>query len=193
MSRQLVEIYFNFRSPYCYLASKHMFQTLAQFDVELSWRPFSGWDGRSAPDRQKSKLRVVRQDVKRFCARMNIPFNPPPMHTDGTLAGRVSLLAEERGLLSEWVAAVMHAEWGEGRDIGDPAVLAELGVQVGLSAQEVQGAIDSESYQTRLETHWQQAQEAGVFGVPTFVVGEELFWGNDRIDFLAEYLQQQGA
>lgn len=193
MSRQQVEIYFNFRSPYCYLASKHMFQALEPFDVELLWRPFSGWDGRSAPDRQKSKLRVVRQDVKRFCTRLNIPFNPPPMHTDGTLAGRVSLLAEERGLLAQWVAAVMHTEWGEGRDIGDPAVLADVGAQVGLSPEEVQGAIDSEQYQARLETHWQQAQDAGVFGVPTFVVGEELFWGNDRIDFLAEYLQQTGA
>ncbi len=192
MSTKQVEIYYNFRSPYCYLASKRMFDVLEKYDIDILWRPFSGWDGRSEPQRQKSKLRVVRQDVKRFCTRMEIPFTPPPMHTDGTNAGLVSMLAEEQGKLGAWVKAVMHAEWGEGQDIGDQAVLIAVGESIGLSAAQVIDALGNAQYQEQMAQHWQQAQEAGVFGVPTFVVGEELFWGNDRLDFLADYLGELG-
>ena len=66
---------------------------------------------------------------------------------------------------------------------------SELGfLRIKLHSHSVDPAL-----RTRLDDHWQQAQTAGVFGVPTFLVGEEIFWGNDRIDFLAEHLTELGA
>ena len=188
-----VKVFFNFRSPYCYLASKTMFDVLDRFDCELHWRPLGGWDGRSSPERAKGKLPIARQDVRRWCRRMGIPFSPPPVTTDPTRAGAGSLLAEQQGRLREYVLEVMHAEWGEGRDIGDLDVLREAARRAGLDADALAQAADDPANQAQLGEHWQQAQAVGVFGVPSFVVGEEVFWGNDRLDFLAEHLTELGA
>lgn len=73
-----VYLYFNFRSPYCYLASKTMFDVLDDFHVNVLWRPLGGWEGRSPPDVAKVKVPVARQDVARIARRMGIPVNPPP-------------------------------------------------------------------------------------------------------------------
>ena len=188
-----VTVFFNFRSPYCYLASKSMFGVLDRFDCHFEWRPLGGWDGRSSPERAKGKLPIARQDVRRWCRRLGIPFNPPPLTTDPTRAGAGSLLAERQGCLREYVIEVMHAEWGEGRDIGDIDVLQEAGRRAGLDPAELTAAVDDPALLARLGEHMQQAQAVGVFGVPSFVVGEEIFWGNDRLDFLAEHLAELGA
>ena len=80
-------LFFNFRSPYCYLASKRMFELFDAYHTNLVWRPLAGWSGRSAPDRAVKKLPVARQDVARFARRMGIPLNPPPITTDPTVGG----------------------------------------------------------------------------------------------------------
>ena len=84
-----LKVFFNFRSPYCYLASKLMFSLLDEYDVNMVWRPLGGWDGRSPPDRAKVKMPLARQDVARWARRMGIPCNPPPPTTNPTLAGIV--------------------------------------------------------------------------------------------------------
>ncbi|HCO43420.1 MAG TPA: disulfide bond formation protein DsbA [Gammaproteobacteria bacterium] len=188
-----ITVFFNFRSPYCYLASKSMFDLLDRFDCHFEWRPLGGWQGRSSPERAKGKLPIARQDVRRWCRRLDIPFNPPPVTTDPTRAGAGSLLAEQQGRLRQYVVEVMHAEWGEGRDIGDLDVLRDAGRRAGLDPDELAAASEDPTLRARLEEYWEQAQTAGVFGVPTFLVGEEIFWGNDRIDFLAEHLTERGA
>ena len=188
-----VTVFFNFRSPYCYLASKSMFGVLDRFDCHFEWRPLGGWDGRSSPERAKGKLPIARQDVRRWCRRLGIPFSPPPLTTDPTRAGAGSLLAEQQGRLRQYVVEVMRAEWGEGRDIGDIDVLRDAGRRAGLDPAALAAAVDDPALRTRLADHMQQAQVVGVFGVPSFVVGEEIFWGNDRLDFLAEHLAVLGA
>ncbi|MGE0486200.1 MAG: 2-hydroxychromene-2-carboxylate isomerase [Gammaproteobacteria bacterium] len=188
MSQTEVKIFFNFRSPYCYLASHSMFERLARFDVRIAWRTLGGWDGRSAPDRAKVKVPLTRQDVQRWCKRLGVPFVPPPITTDPTPAGLVACAAEEAGLLQDYVKAVMWREWAEGGDIGQPDVLETVARQVGLDAAAVAAALANTDYQRRLAANWEEAQELGVIGVPTFVVGDQIFWGNDRLDFLEEFL-----
>lgn len=185
-----VRVFFNFRSPYCYLVSKRLFRVFDEYRAHLVWRPLGGWSGRSSPDRAKIKLPITRQDVGRFCRRMGIPMNPPPRTTDPTRAGRGSLLAEEKGLLRPYVVEVMRAEWAEGRDIGDPEVLLDVGRRIGLEDGDLSAALEDESRQQRLDANWEEAQSIGVMGVPTFVVGEEIFWGNDRLEFLEEHLRE---
>jgi len=183
-----LQLYFNFRSPYCYVASKTMFDMFDDYHANLVWKPLAGWTGRSAPDRAKVKIPLVRQDVKRITARMGIPMNPPPITTEPTAAGAVSLLAEERGVLRDYVVGTMHAEWGEGQDIGEAEVLCQVCEPLGLTAAEVHAAMTHQPYLDRMAANWEQAQSLGLFGVPSFVIGEDLFWGSDRIDYVEEHL-----
>jgi len=185
-----VRLFFNFRSPYCYLASKSLFSIVDQFHARLIWRPLGGWDGRSAPNRAKVKVPLTRQDVARWCRRLGIPCNPPPLSTDPTRAGAGSLLAEERGVLRPYIVEMMRREWGEGRDIGDAAEILAVGSEVGLDRDELAAAIDDPRRHERLAAHWAEAQEVGVIGVPTFVIDDQLFWGNDRLEFVHEHLRE---
>ena len=185
-----VTLYFNFRSPYCYLASKKMFALEDEHGARFVWRPLGGWAGRSPPERAKYKIPIVRQDIARWCRRMNIPYQPPPITTDPTIAAAGSLLAESRGCLRQYIVAVMAKEWADGEDIGDPEVLLAVGESVGLDRSELAATIESEEALATLEKNHEEASERGAFGVPTFIVGDQIFWGQDRIDFVAEHLDE---
>ena len=192
MSPTSVKIFFNFRSPYCYLVSHSLFERLAAFDITLEWRSLGGWDGRSPPDRAKVKVPLTRQDVRRWCRRLDVPFNPPPITTDPTPAALVCCAAEAAGLLEAYVKHVMWAEWAEGQDIGDTTVLESIAEAIGMERGQVSAALEDASFSTRVQDNWSEATGLGVIGVPTFVVGEEIFWGNDRVDFLEEHLAELG-
>ncbi len=192
MSRTTVRIFFNFRSPYCYLASHTLFERLAMFDVDLVWRSLGGWDGRSPPERARLKVPLTRQDVARWCRRMQVPFTPPPVSTDPTPAALLAFAAEAAELLPRYVKRVMWAEWAEGLDIGQLPVLERVAEDIGLARAAVQAAQTNFDYLARLQENWQEAETLGVIGVPSFVVGDQIFWGNDRIDFLEEYLAELG-
>ena len=192
MSDTTVRIFFNFRSPYCYLVSRSLFERLDNYRIDVEWRSLAGWDGRSAPERAKVKVPLTRQDVARWCKRLGVPFNPPPITTDPTPAAMVAFAAEEAGKLPDFVKAVMWREWAEGSDIGDTTVLTEVADGIGLSADTVAGALANADYTQRLADNWALACELGVIGVPSFVVGDQIFWGNDRVDFLEEHLGELG-
>ncbi|MCU7845251.1 MAG: 2-hydroxychromene-2-carboxylate isomerase [Candidatus Thiodiazotropha sp. (ex Monitilora ramsayi)] len=185
-----VYLYFNFRSPYCYLATKTLWPIFDDYHTRLVWRPLGGWDGRSPPEVALKKLPIARQDMARFARRLGIPVNPPPKTTDPTLAGAGSLLAEEKGLLRPYIVEVMRKEWAEGADIGQLDILLEVGTRVGIDRDELAAAANDPERQAQLETNWHEADEKGAIGVPTFIIGEEIFWGQDRIDFVLEHLKE---
>ena len=76
-----LHLYFNFRSPYCYLASSRMFAVFEPYHLNVIWRPLGGWHGRSDPDRAKIKMPIARQDVARWAHRFGMPLTPPPITT----------------------------------------------------------------------------------------------------------------
>jgi 2-hydroxychromene-2-carboxylate isomerase len=102
-------------------------------------------------------------------------------------------LAEKEGLLKPYVVAVMRAEWADGLDIGDAAVLSSVAESVGLDREAFARAVDDPELHTQLDRNWQEAQEKGALGVPTFVIGDQIFWGQDRLDFVGEHLRDLGA
>jgi 2-hydroxychromene-2-carboxylate isomerase len=185
-----VHFYFNFRSPYCYLATKTLWRIFDDFHTQLIWRPLGGWDGRSPPEVAVKKLPIARQDMARFARRLGIPVNPPPKTTDPTMAGAGSLLAEEKGLLRPYIIEVMRREWADGADIGQLDILLEVGASIGLDRDELAAAANDPARQAQLEANWREADERGAVGVPTFIIGEEIFWGQDRIDFVLEHLRE---
>jgi 2-hydroxychromene-2-carboxylate isomerase len=185
-----ISIYFNFRSPYCYLASFRMFSLLDDYEVELDWRPLGGWDGRSPPERAAVKLPIARQDVGRFARRMGVPFVPPPRETEPTAAAAVSLYAHEQGLLQPFVTTVMQSEWGEGVDIGKLPTLQDLAEGIGLFPESVAQAAADPTRLEALRENWREGGRRGVIGVPSFLIGDQIFWGNDRIDFVEDHLRE---
>lgn len=136
------------------------------------------------------KIPIARQDLARHCRRLGIPCNPPPVTTDATLAGVGSLLAEERGVLREYIVEMMRAEWAAGQDIGNAEVRNAVASAVGLAVAEYADYVAAPEHLAKLTAHWVEAQEKGVIGVPTFVIDEQIFWGNDRIDFVLEHLTE---
>ncbi len=185
-----LDVYFNFRSPYCYLASKTMFSVFDEYKVNLIWKPFGGWSGRSSPERAKSKIHLVRQDIARSCKKMGIPFTPPPMETDPTMAGLVSFAAENEGLLRPYIVEVMREEWAKGHNIGDKSVLLEVADSIGLATDAVEEACGNSSWVQQLNENWAEAQSKSVIGVPSFTINDQVFWGNDRIDSLKDHLHE---
>lgn len=183
-----VKFYFNFRSPYCYLASKTMWSIVDNFHVNMVWKPVGGWNLRSEPSRAKKKLPIARQDMARFARRLGIPVNPPPVETEPTPAGAASLYAQQQGKLREFIIETMRIEWAESRNIGLPEVLTEVANRIDLNPEELLAALQDEHNLAQLEQNAQEAEQDGVIGVPSFVIGEELFWGQDRIDFVLEHL-----
>jgi 2-hydroxychromene-2-carboxylate isomerase len=182
-------VYFNFRSPYCYLASKRMFEIFDEFHAKMLFKPLGGWSGRSAPERAVKKIVSTRQDVARFARKWGIPFMPPPVSTDPTRAGRLSLLMEQKGLLRPYIVEVMRAEWAHGLDIGLADVLLPIAEALGVSRSEAEKAAEDEGFNAILEANWQEADAKNIFGVPTFMIGDEIFWGQDRIDFVKDHLR----
>lgn len=185
-----VKLYFSFRSPYCYLLSKTMWDIVDNDCVNLLWKPVGGWDLRSPPDRAKVKIPLVRQDLARYARRMDIPLNPPPPETEPTPAGAASLYAEEQGKLRQFIIEAMHLEWGEGQNIAEDTALAEVANRIGLDSDAVIGAAHDSHYLDELAQNASEAEAGGVIGVPTFVIGEDIFWGQDRVDFVLEHLQE---
>jgi 2-hydroxychromene-2-carboxylate isomerase len=188
-----VTLYFNFRSPYCYLLSKTMWPVLDDFDVNLVWRPVGGWNLRSSPERAKKKLPIARQDLKRFAKRLGIPVNPPPMETEPTPAGAASFYAEAQGKLREYIIETMREEWEFGNNIALDKSLRNIANRCGLDADTLIAASGDARNLAILENNAKLADADGAVGVPTFIIGDQIFWGQDRVEFVIEHLQDLGA
>lgn len=188
-----VTLYFNFRSPYCYLLSKTMWPILDEFDVNLIWRPVGGWNLRSSPERAKKKLPIARQDLKRFAKRLGIPVNPPPMETEPTPAGAASFYAEAQGKLREYIIETMREEWEFGNNIALDKSLRNIANRCGLDADTLIAASGDARNLAILENNAKLADADGAVGVPTFIIGDQIFWGQDRVEFVIEHLQDLGA
>ena len=183
-----VHLYFNFRSPYCYLASKTLWPIVDDFHTRLVWHPVGGWDLRSPPDRVKKKLPIARQDMARFARRLGIPVNPPPVETEPTPAGAASLYAEQKGKLREYIIETMREAWEFGANIATDEALINIASRTGLNHLALLEASRSEDNLAQLQTNAREADDNGIIGVPSFRIGDEIFWGQDRIEFVIEKL-----
>jgi 2-hydroxychromene-2-carboxylate isomerase len=188
-----INLFFNFRSPYCYLASKTLWPIIDDFNVNLIWKPVGGWDLRSPPSRAKVKVPLTRQDLQRFARRLGIPVNPPPMETEPTPAGAASLYAEQQGKLREYIVETMRIQWAEGKNIAEADVLAEVAKRINLDVSSLLSASTDANNLATLEQNSRDAENLGIIGVPTILIDDQIFWGQDRFDFVIEYLKELRA
>jgi carboxymethylenebutenolidase len=196
-----VEYYFAPQSPWAYLGHQRLRDvaqaagaTVRVRPVDLGGKvfPISGGLplGQRAPQRQAYRL----VELKRFSEYLQAPLNLQPRYfpVGGDDASRliiaVDLMQGARAAL-DITGAILAAVWSQERNIADPAVLAELLHEQGLSQQAMDKS-NSQAVQECYERYTQEAIAAGVFGAPSYVVDGEIFWGQDRLDFLERRLNQ---
>lgn len=198
MSR-MIDYYFAPQSPWTYLGHARFCALLERTGAEARVLPvdlggvFPVSGGlplaKRAPQRQAYRL----VELQRFSSWLGLPLHLQPRFfpVSGDVAARL-IIAVDRddgsAAALRLAGAVMSAVWAQQRDIADTAVLAELLAEQGLAAERLADADDA-AVQARYAAHTQQAIDAGVFGAPSYVLDGEIFWGQDRLDFLERRLQ----
>ena len=183
---------FDVISPFSYLA----FQRLKELPggVELEVVPvllaaLLDHFGQRGPAEIPSKRRFTYRFVLWRARRLGLPLRMPPAHPFNPLAALRLIIAA--GSDSRAAGTVLRAVFGEGRDVTDRAVIADLAAQLGVA--DPQAVLADPAIKQRLRDNTQWACSRGVFGVPTLVIGEELFWGHDAVDMALDYLEKPQA
>ncbi len=192
--RVCVNFYVDPISPYVWLASKQLARIEAA-GVGIAFRPvlFAGLlnaHGQKGPAEIAAKRVYTFTDVMREAARRQLPFRGPPGHPFNPLQSlRMCLAIDNLEERRRFACAVFDACWEAGEDVSDLAVLQRLAAQCGLDSAALTTAAGAPQLKQRLIDDTNAAIAAGVFGVPTFEVDGQLFWGGDRIDALLWHLE----
>lgn len=190
MQRPVVEFWFEFASSYSYLAVMRIERAAEEAGVDIAWRPFLlgpvflslGWND-SPFNIYPPKGRYMWRDMARLADKYRLPFRlPSRFPRDGLLAARAALVGVAEGWVAPFARAVMTANFAEDRDIGDAEVIAQLLRAQALPAAAVLERAQREANKLALRRQTERAAELGLFGAPSFRVGDELFWGNDRLE-----------
>jgi 2-hydroxychromene-2-carboxylate isomerase len=183
---------FDVISPFAYLAFPRLQELPAGVELEVVpvlLAALLDHFGQRGPAEISSKRRFTYRFVLWRARRLGLPLRMPPAHPFNPLAALRLIIAA--GSNSRAAGTVLRAVFGEGRDVTDPSVIADLAAQ--LSVADPQAAIADPAIKQRLRDNTSWACSRGVFGVPTLVVGEELFWGHDAVDMALDYLRQPQA
>lgn len=194
-----VDYYFATQSPWAYLGHQRLADiaeragaSIRVMPIDLGGKvfPISGGLplGQRAPQRQAYRL----TELQRYSQHLNAPLNLKPRYfpVGGDDAARLIIaadLAQGAQAAMKVAGAVLAACWAQERNIADDKVLAELLAEQGMS-EAVLGQSHSQAVQERYEAYTQAAIDAGVFGAPSYVIDGEIFWGQDRLDFVERVL-----
>jgi 2-hydroxychromene-2-carboxylate isomerase len=187
-----LEFWFEFGSCYSYLSVMRIEALAARAGVQLLWRPlllgpiFKALGFSTSPFLlQREKGTYVWRDMERESAKYGLGWRRPrEFPRRALLPARVALLGADRG--APWVAEfsrrVMQLNFVEDRGIDVPETIAAVLGDLGLAAAALLAAAQSEENKRRLREQTEEAARRGIFGAPTFLIGSEMFWGNDRLE-----------
>ena len=195
-----IDFYFDFYSPYGYLASTRIDEIAARHGREVVWRPFLlgpafvATGHRPLTDTPLMGDYVAR-DFARSARLLGVPFRMPEEFPKAALAPARAyywLFDDSPEVARALAKAVYHATFGEGRDGSRPELVAELAAGFGVDPEELLTAIGRPDVKERLKSETEAAMKRGVFGSPYIFVDGEPFWGNDRMDQVERWLQTGG-
>ena len=194
--QRVIEFYFDFISPFSYLAYHRLPDLAARYGYTLDYRvadlaELRRLAGNTGPRQteQPLKLPYSRTDQRRWAERYGIPIKPPVgSHNSGWL-NRGTFYALDRGQTEAYLANAWTKMRRDGRDIAEETFRRDVAKDLGWPPEEFVAYTKSEESQSRYQASTKRAHECGVFGVPTMIVGNEMWWGNDRLDFLEEFLK----
>ena len=179
-------------SPFAYLALPRLKEISALAALEARPVLLAGLldhFGQRGPAEIPTKRRFTYRFVLWRARRLKLPMRVPPAHPFNPLAALRLIIAAGGGLRA--AQTVLNATFRDGRDVSDPTVIAALAAELGVAEPQARLADPQVKAQLRQNTEWASAR--GIFGVPTLVIGEELFWGQDAIDMALDYLKDPAA
>jgi 2-hydroxychromene-2-carboxylate isomerase len=187
-----VSFVFDVISPFAYLAFARLDELPG--NVQLEWVPvlFAGLlqhFGQLGPAEIASKRRFTYRFALWRASKLGLPMRMPPSHPFNPLAALRLIIAA--GSDRRAAGTLLDAVFRDGRDVSDPAVIADLAGTLGLA--DPQAALADPAVKQRLRENTDWASARGIFGVPTLVIGEELFWGHDAFDMALDYLERPEA
>jgi 2-hydroxychromene-2-carboxylate isomerase len=196
MSERVVEYFFDVGSPTSYLAWTRLPQIAAETGATIAWRPmllggvFKA-TGNASPVTVPAKGRWMGDDIKRWADRYGVPFrfNPHfPINTLTLMRGAAGLQLRRPQDFDRYLEVVERAMWVEQKNLGDPTVLGATLADAGIDGAAFTTLVGDPEVKARLIATTEEAVARGVFGAPTFFVGEAMFFGQDRLDFVREAL-----
>ena len=178
--------YYDYQSPYVYLAIERIDELIP----DAVWKPIAypillHEQGRLEEVMNRDRGPRLAEAARRAADRGLPPLNPPegfPNETWSIAPLRAGLYAEEQGRLREFSHAVGRKLFVEGRPLGELENLLAAASEAGLDPNEVEQAIEREDIKQRLQDNTDEALARGVSGIPTVAIGDELFWGDDRLE-----------
>lgn len=189
-----ISFYFDYRSPYAYLAHTQ----LRKLGVETSYHPF---DIRALMEKTgnvptsvicKPKNRYIQADLRRWVSHYGVPFqrHPQVLEIDARRLLRATLWAIEQGRADDTVSALFDAMWAEPRPLQTVLEVASVLKRERIEGSVLEAELDGPLWEMALERATAAAVERGVFGAPCMFVGDEMFFGNDRLHFVRAALER---
>jgi len=187
-----VEFFFDLGSPASYLGWTQLPALCERAGAQLHYRPmllggvFQA-TGNASPATVPAKGRYMATDLLRHARRYDVQFafNPHfPINTLGLMRGAIGYQLRQPDNFPRYLTATFRALWAEQRNLGDDAMLAATLEAAGLDAQQYQAMIKDEQVKAALKANTEEAVQRGVFGAPSFFVDGELFFGQDRLEFV---------
>ncbi|WP_341891039.1 2-hydroxychromene-2-carboxylate isomerase [Variovorax sp. YR752] len=193
-----IDFYFDFSSPYSYIASEWVEALAARHGRTVVWKAILlGATFQAAelkpPVAHPIKREYSLHDFERSARFAGVPLKNPPVFPIPTQnAARVFwwLAAQDRDRAAQWARHCLRAYFARGVDLSDPAQLGQLAVDFGLEAGAAEAAWNDPVWKSRLKAENEAAIAAGVFGAPFFMVDGEPFWGNDRRPQIERWLEK---
>lgn len=191
-----VDFYFDLSSPYSYLAATQVPALVSRHHVEVRWKPivlaavFKAANN-VMPAQSPPKAKYMFADLTRWAEKYGVPFvmsSRFPMNT--IKPERLIVAAEPSGRAPELALELFRAMWAEDRDIASELEMRAAALSAGLDAAGLLAAIDTPAVKDALRANTDEAIAREVFGAPTFAYKNELYWGNDRMEFLEAALRR---
>jgi 2-hydroxychromene-2-carboxylate isomerase len=196
---QDIDFWYEFASTYSYPTAMRIEQRAADAGIRVQWRPFLlgpifkelGWND-SPFNIYAAKGRYMWRDLARVCERQGLPLALPPVRfpQNGLKAARLALVGARQGWAPAFSRAVFTANYAEQKDISDDAVLRAILDGLGVVADSALAAANTPENKQALQAQTEEAKAWGLFGAPSFTVGDELFWGNDRLEDALAWAQR---
>ena len=185
-----IDFWFEFASTYSYPAAMRVEKLASHHGIGVNWRPFllgAIFREQGLSDTPfniyPAKGRYMWRDLERTCKALGIPFQrPSEFPRNGLLAARVACCFDDAPWVGKFIRAVYRANFVVDTDISDVAVISSCIDSAGGDPGTVLEQAQSPESKQKLREQTGEAMRLGVFGAPTVVVGEELFWGNDRLE-----------
>jgi 2-hydroxychromene-2-carboxylate isomerase len=183
-----LDFFYFFGSGYAYLSVLRIADLAERNGVKVHWRPFNVRplmrENNVMLRDEAQKVRYMWRDIQRRAAQHGLPFVKPPIWPTepDLLASRVAMVAATEGWVAPYTVESFRAWYLEGLPLGTMDSLAAILPRVGQDPGRVLPLADQPEASARLDAETEAARQLGAFGSPTFAVGEELFWGDDRLD-----------